>query len=319
VQVGGRWRNARGELLDAGELRASLPADVPPGGSTGVYLQVRVPRQSGRHWLEVDLVQEGVAWFAERGSQPARMEVLAGGAAAEAGPLPFRERHPGLHRALTGLGVVRAVSLVRSLRRSWRELEVAKLLPRAADMDMHAVPKAEMLELLQAAGGSVLRTEPLEMVRSAWQTYRYWVTRSSPLLPLPPASAWRRPLGASLEAAYGGGELCLGPGAPAAVRLRLANTGGVTWPLYSEPWPGAILLGAHAYRGGELVSLDYLRQALPQEVRPDQSIEFNCPIVAPGDPGSYVIRFDLVLEGVCWFELHGTRPLDIALRVTSTS
>jgi len=62
-------------ILILDDARASLPADLAAGQSVDVELDVRAPQVSGSYDLEIDLVQEGVAWFADRGSSIASVPV----------------------------------------------------------------------------------------------------------------------------------------------------------------------------------------------------------------------------------------------------
>jgi hypothetical protein len=52
-----------------------LPADVPAGQSVDLQFDVHAPQAGGSYDLEIDLVQEGVAWFADRGSSIAKVPV----------------------------------------------------------------------------------------------------------------------------------------------------------------------------------------------------------------------------------------------------
>jgi SAM-dependent methyltransferase len=70
VSIGNRWLRPDGALMVGDDARAPLPHDLPPGASARVELEVTAPRGHGRHLLRVDAVQEGVAWFADRGSGP---------------------------------------------------------------------------------------------------------------------------------------------------------------------------------------------------------------------------------------------------------
>ena len=49
--------------------RASLPADIAPGSSATLQLGVTGPYPGG-YVLRLDLVQEGVSWFAAQGVAP---------------------------------------------------------------------------------------------------------------------------------------------------------------------------------------------------------------------------------------------------------
>jgi SAM-dependent methyltransferase len=53
--------------------RAPLPHDVPTGGSASVKVQLAPGALEGSDTVQVDLVREGLRWFAELGSQPATL------------------------------------------------------------------------------------------------------------------------------------------------------------------------------------------------------------------------------------------------------
>jgi ABC-type polysaccharide/polyol phosphate transport system ATPase subunit len=74
VMLGGRLFRAE-ECLGETE-RAFLPRDVFPGETVRVELKFVLPGP-GRYRVELDLVDEGVCWFADRGSTPLRLEVEA--------------------------------------------------------------------------------------------------------------------------------------------------------------------------------------------------------------------------------------------------
>ena len=40
-----------------------------------------------------------------------------------------------------------------------------------------------------------------------------------------------------------------------------------------------------------------------------KEVTFTCH--APKEPGTYRLRFDLVNEGINWFESYGVRPVDL--------
>jgi thioesterase domain-containing protein/acyl carrier protein len=75
IYLGNRW--VRGDGKSAIELdgRAALERGLAAGQSTTVELPVTAPRQGGRWLLEIDLVDEGVDWFKERGSKPCLLEL----------------------------------------------------------------------------------------------------------------------------------------------------------------------------------------------------------------------------------------------------
>ncbi|MHB1651898.1 MAG: COG1470 family protein [Desulfitobacteriaceae bacterium] len=50
-------------------LRADLPKDLLPGQQVTVPLQVKAPEQLGSYIVQLDMVQEGVTWFGEKGGE----------------------------------------------------------------------------------------------------------------------------------------------------------------------------------------------------------------------------------------------------------
>ena len=67
VSIGARWRHSAGRVV-RGDTHKRLPYDLEPGDTAGVILEVTAPADSGDYVLEIDAVQERVAWFSERGS-----------------------------------------------------------------------------------------------------------------------------------------------------------------------------------------------------------------------------------------------------------
>ena len=74
-RLGVRLRSETGASL--GELPAlPLPAAARrPGRAVRIPLDGRAPQRPGRYQIFVDVVEEGVAWFTERGSAPATIEL----------------------------------------------------------------------------------------------------------------------------------------------------------------------------------------------------------------------------------------------------
>jgi len=68
---------------------------------------------------------------------------------------------------------------------------------------------------------------------------------------------------------------------------------------------------------GQVVVWDGARGALPADVAPGQSAVVAIPVASPVSVGPYILRLDLVQEGVTWFSAQGVTPRDIAISVTT--
>jgi pyruvate-formate lyase-activating enzyme len=82
--IGMRLRSHTGRLLRELHGVPVPPAALPPGGKATVLLDVLLPDTPGLYELFVDVVEEGVCWFSDRGSPPlvCEIQVLAGAAKA---------------------------------------------------------------------------------------------------------------------------------------------------------------------------------------------------------------------------------------------
>jgi hypothetical protein len=187
------WHHEIRAVYQRDDGRAPLPRDVGPGEAIDVILYVRAPQHDGHYWLELDLVQEDLDWFAAMGSTPTRARcTVTGGLAPIAAPPPpaasrpaeappFRERHPlafGLFRA-TGVRNAywtwrRAVDRVKHRRDRllnwWAGVSFA---PR---MEMHCLPRADVEAAIAAVGGRTVAVDT-EMTAGGYESCRYWVVR----------------------------------------------------------------------------------------------------------------------------------------------
>jgi hypothetical protein len=75
IAAGNRWLKSDGSLLTNMDGRYGINKDLKPGEETEVPLLITAPKDPGEYTLEVDLVQEQVAWFSEKGSPTAKVKI----------------------------------------------------------------------------------------------------------------------------------------------------------------------------------------------------------------------------------------------------
>lgn len=126
VTAGNHWSQPGTPWAQVDDARVRLPYDLEPGAQVTLELEVTAPAAPGRHVLSVDLCQEGVAWFASRGSVPAEVAV------------EVTTRRP------------------RWMRR--RASPDARIAGRADEpqMEMYGSPVDEVTGWVESAGGAVL-------------------------------------------------------------------------------------------------------------------------------------------------------------------
>ena len=89
------------------------------------------------------------------------------------------------------------------------------------------------------------------------------------------------------------------------------NARSVSFPLY---FPAHATYGRRLVRlgaqlctaDGTLINRDYARAWLPHDLPPGDETEIPIDLTAPDKPGRYALKFDLVSEGVDWFEKSGS-------------
>ncbi|MYW91761.1 methyltransferase domain-containing protein [Amycolatopsis rubida] len=147
IRLGNHWlRDEATTVRDDG--RTDLPYPLRPGESAELTLSVRAPQSPGGYVLELDMMQELVAWWAQYGSPTARVTVEC---ADEAEPAQHTPPRP--------------------------------LVPPAPDLrdgtegiEMHPIPVSLLQALFSHFGGHVLTTEPDPFSEPPWDSRTYLVT-----------------------------------------------------------------------------------------------------------------------------------------------
>jgi hypothetical protein len=75
LAAGNRWLKADGTLQTNMDGRYGLGKDLKTGEETEVPLVITAPKDPGEYTLEVDLLQEQVSWFSDKGSPTAKVKI----------------------------------------------------------------------------------------------------------------------------------------------------------------------------------------------------------------------------------------------------
>ncbi len=75
IAAGSRWLDKDGKLTSEPEGHNGIPRDLKPGEEAEMALQITAPKTPGEWTLDLDMVQEGVAWFSEKGSTTTKIKV----------------------------------------------------------------------------------------------------------------------------------------------------------------------------------------------------------------------------------------------------
>jgi SAM-dependent methyltransferase len=162
LAIGNHWLDASGELmLVQDDGRSPLLQVVPPGLEWPVLLTLRAPGEPGRYVCEIDLVHEGVSWFAHKGSSPLRFSIEV---AAEAGA--SRSAHV---LTINEQPVPQYPDDVIPRRPQDAAAEIK------AEFPMHGVPRKQVMAIIDAHDGRLAYLEEDRRAGPGWVSYRYFV------------------------------------------------------------------------------------------------------------------------------------------------
>ena len=150
LAVGAFYRTPDGTRVACGEGRALLADDVRPGERREVAFALAAPSRPGRYHLVIDVVHEGVTWFADRagGSTIADVRVVR---------RPMRDR---LHDRFDWMR-----------RHAQQESSIS-----AAEIEMHGIPERDVLRVLRDAGLQLVLHER-DHAAPGWLSATYYATR----------------------------------------------------------------------------------------------------------------------------------------------
>jgi SAM-dependent methyltransferase len=156
VRAGNHWLDAQGAMIVQDDGRTPLGRDLGPGDEVALEVVATAPDQPGRYVIEVDLVEEGVTWFANRGSHTGRSEVLVKRSPAWKRGADRLRRAPDHTAGAAGDGPS----------------------GRDAPFEMHAVPKERVVDVVTGAGGHIADIERFDVSGPGWESYRYFTAKA---------------------------------------------------------------------------------------------------------------------------------------------
>ena len=75
IAAGNRWFDKDGKRTSETEGHRGIDQVLRPGEAVEMNLQITAPKEPGEWTLDLDMVQEGVAWFGDKGSPTTKIKV----------------------------------------------------------------------------------------------------------------------------------------------------------------------------------------------------------------------------------------------------
>jgi hypothetical protein len=100
------------------------------------------------------------------------------------------------------------------------------------------------------------------------------------------------------------------------LKARVRNVSTRPFPAQASYGRRLVRLGAQLCAAdGALLNRDFERAWLPATLEPGAQADVPITVTAPEKPGRYALKFDLVSEGIDWFEACGSPTTTRALYV----
>ena len=318
VRLGYHWTDQAGKVVIWDGQRSVLPNDVPLGASVTVTATIATPKTPGTYVLQLDLVQEGVAWFSTNGAPTANRTVsITSGLAASYAPTASAQSTFVLGPNAFGVSVTNTGTVTWSaaganpvhLGYHWLAPDGTVVVWDGARGNLPAdlAPGQAAVVALPVASPPATGTYVLEL--DLVQEGVAWFS-SQGVVPRDLTINVTTGFGASFT--LGSAVPALLPGGRALVPVTLRNEGLLTW---SAAGTNPVHLAAHLFDAdGAVVLWDGERTNLPADVPPGQTVTAMVAIASPSAPGLYSVRIDLVREGVAWFSSFGVTTANVTLQ-----
>ena len=108
------------------------------------------------------------------------------------------------------------------------------------------------------------------------------------------------------------------PGGRLSVSARVSNLSRRAFPAHASFGRRLVRLGAQLCTSdGKVTDRDRARARLPRTLAPGASIDVAIDVPIPTTAGRYALKFDLVSEGINWFEACGSETMTAPLWVVA--
>ena len=323
VDLGYHWYDLSGKTVAWDGLRTKLPADLAKGQTVMLAAQVQSPPDAGSYSLRFDLVQEGVTWFSGRGVPTGNVaatvcctktfgatyqpQIATLGVSGALQSVPITVTNTG--NFIWNAAGANPVDLSYHWSDASGNTAVWDGLRTKLALDVPAGGSQTLQAQLQfptTPGSYTLRWD-MAQEGVTWfsgkgvPTFDQPVTIQAPGV-TPPTGGYGATYDVSAVPATLPTEM------RALVAVTLTNSSSFAWG------PG-INLSYHLYdASGKVVTWDGVRT--PLAIGAGQTATVKAQIADPSVPGTYIVKFDVVQEGVAWFSDKGVAAASRTVTVT---
>ncbi len=324
VVLGYRWIDDATGKVTIGANFASLPSDVQIGQTVTLGIDVTAPMvSSSSYTMELDLYKQNEFWFKDKGIPPDPTPAGVGPdyrATYQVGAVPQQQIGQTFTVPVTvtntGLGVFPATGATPvDLGYHWYDQLGRTLVWEGQRTKLPTDLRPGQAVTLQAqvqappdGGTDQLRFE-LVLEGVSW-----FSARGTPTGNVAVTVCCTKTFGAQYQPQI---TTLAVSGAAVTVPMALTNTGNFLW---SAAGTAPVHLGYHWTDAvGTVLVWDGTRTSLVADVAPGAAQTVQAQITFPSAPGAYVLKWDLVQEGVAWFSSKNVATFDQPVTVNPSA
>lgn len=180
IRLANHWRRGA-DVVVGDDGRTELPHGVQPGETVELELRVTAPETPGRYALELDMVQEFVAWWAELGSPTTTVDIAVGSStppveASTEASAPVTASAPAESAAEVVHGAVADHAGPGESAGSAETDGPGESGPpgiRDSAIEMHPIHVTQIRSMIELLGGTVLTSNEDDLAGPGWVSYTH--------------------------------------------------------------------------------------------------------------------------------------------------
>ena len=157
INLGNHWLDKNHHIILLDDGRIPLPHDLTPNEEIELALEIRVPLQEGLYILELDMVQEHIAWFHDRGSATLS--------------IPVQVRKDQLKSSIS---TEKTNAEICDKKADNKQDRADVALPI---MEMHGIPQNDVIRFIEKNRGKIIDIQEDFTAGADWESYRYCITK----------------------------------------------------------------------------------------------------------------------------------------------
>jgi ubiquinone/menaquinone biosynthesis C-methylase UbiE len=177
INLGNHWLDLKGNLLILDDGRAPLAKDLGAMEEVTLSLPITFPKEPGDFILELDMVQELVTWFKDKGSDTTKIPIKITEGKSEGLREPTVIVRTENNKTALTCFFTRWLQVCRFLRKVLNPWLAKSQVLFGPEIEMYGIPQGLVLDLMKQWEGKIISVQEDCKAGPEWRSYTYYVTK----------------------------------------------------------------------------------------------------------------------------------------------